>query len=282
MFERIYIPTVNRVNNQITYNSLPDSLKERVVFVVQAWEREKYSFPAEYLVLPPDIKVGEKYALAKTRAMIYYHGVGTQYCVFDDDLRFYRRNTRYWSSTSNMEKSKRLFIERDFYDMFDFFESALKDNVSVGCTGTLNKIPTGVQYRNNACMAGAFFIDGTVITKEVLDTIPLTSVNTAEDVLFTLALLTKGHSNILSEEFLLDNGSGKEKKLVSDFWESVEQDGSFDDYTKLMKLFPSIITIVNNTTGYKGFCKTRISWKKAYELGQANKSCKTSLKDFFL
>ena len=35
MIEKIFIPTVTRMDNQITYDNLPDELKKRVVFVVQ-------------------------------------------------------------------------------------------------------------------------------------------------------------------------------------------------------------------------------------------------------
>ena len=38
MIDKIFIPTVNRIDNQITYNALPDELKRQVVFVVQSWE----------------------------------------------------------------------------------------------------------------------------------------------------------------------------------------------------------------------------------------------------
>ena len=36
MIERIFIPTVHRVDQQITFNNLPDELKGRVTMVVQA------------------------------------------------------------------------------------------------------------------------------------------------------------------------------------------------------------------------------------------------------
>jgi hypothetical protein len=35
---KIFIPTVNRVNQQITYDGLPDELKSKLTFVVQAWD----------------------------------------------------------------------------------------------------------------------------------------------------------------------------------------------------------------------------------------------------
>jgi hypothetical protein len=55
MINKIYIPTVCRVDNQITYNNLPKELQKKVVFVVQEWERNQYKIDAEYFVLPSDI-----------------------------------------------------------------------------------------------------------------------------------------------------------------------------------------------------------------------------------
>ena len=55
--DKIYILTCRRVDDQITYNALPQKLKEKVCFVVQDWEREQYNYDAEYLVLPKDIQI---------------------------------------------------------------------------------------------------------------------------------------------------------------------------------------------------------------------------------
>jgi len=108
VIERIYIPTVNRVNNQITYNGLPDSLKEKVVFVVQEWERPQYTYPAQYLVLPPHITLSNYLAIAETRKEIYYAGRNQKYAVLDDDIIFIKRNSKYWKDDiSNMQKSRR-------------------------------------------------------------------------------------------------------------------------------------------------------------------------------
>ena len=69
MIEKIYIPTLHRIDNQVTYNNLPDSLKKKVVLVVQEWERDQYDYDVEYLVLPPEINKDDRYCLAKTRTL---------------------------------------------------------------------------------------------------------------------------------------------------------------------------------------------------------------------
>ena len=40
MIDTIYILTVNRPDNQITFNNLSEKYQKKVVMVVQAWERE--------------------------------------------------------------------------------------------------------------------------------------------------------------------------------------------------------------------------------------------------
>ena len=41
---KIYIPTFRRVDNQKTFNNLPDKYKEKVIMVVQEQERDQYKY----------------------------------------------------------------------------------------------------------------------------------------------------------------------------------------------------------------------------------------------
>ena len=52
---KIYIPTFRRVDQQITFNSLPDKYKEKVVMVVQRQERDLYDYDCEYMVVDDNI-----------------------------------------------------------------------------------------------------------------------------------------------------------------------------------------------------------------------------------
>ena len=53
---KIYIPTLGRVDNQITFDNLPDKHKEQVVFVVQEHERQKHKRDVEYMVVGDNIR----------------------------------------------------------------------------------------------------------------------------------------------------------------------------------------------------------------------------------
>ena len=106
MIERIYIPTVRRANNQITYNNLPEELQKRVIMVVDPNERNQYTYDCEYLEVPEEF-LGTWTQLAQTRKFIHKHAGPIKYCVADDDIIIRKRNSKYWSDISDMEKSKR-------------------------------------------------------------------------------------------------------------------------------------------------------------------------------
>ena len=118
---KIYIPTYKRVENQITFDSLPDKYKEKTILVVQEHERPLHKHDVEYLI------VGDNIGIAKTRKEIIYHAGKSRFCLYDDDVKFYRRNIKYTGQESDMEGSKRLMNEKDFDEMFDLFNSWMDD-----------------------------------------------------------------------------------------------------------------------------------------------------------
>ena len=65
--DRIYIPTFRRVNEQKTFERLPDKYKEKVIMVVQKDERPQYKYDVEYL------EVDNLIGIAATRNEIYNH-----------------------------------------------------------------------------------------------------------------------------------------------------------------------------------------------------------------
>jgi chaperonin GroEL (HSP60 family) len=106
--DKIYIPTLGRHDNQITYNHLPQKWKDITIMVIQEKEKHLYDYDCEYLVVDNDI------GIAKTRETIYRLAGKTRYMIIDDDITFKRRNRRYYGLESNMEKSKRDFIDSDY------------------------------------------------------------------------------------------------------------------------------------------------------------------------
>lgn len=286
--DKIFIPTVHRVDNQITLETLPEKYKKLVCLVVQAWERPQYTYDCEYLVLPdtPEYHFSDYYCLPKTRSFIYDHGKDMKYCVFDDDLKFCRRNSKYFGGASNMETSKRFLTEDDFDDMFSLFDSWLaRSDVTVcGCSQVENPPSGSFQavdfdrvecYRNNTSLTSAYWINGTHF-KDILPDMDLCSVRVGEDVCFLLSLLTRGFGNRVSGEFVIYNTSNNNKKMKSAVWDEQTYEQTQKDHQYLEKMFPGIFKILYDkdgnrmSGGYRDFGKSKIEWSKAFKPSQNN------------
>jgi hypothetical protein len=283
MIEKIFIPTVCRADRQVTYNSLPKSLQEKVVFVVQAWEREQYKYDAEYLVLPEDITLDCYNALSRTRRLIYEAGKNIQYCMIDDDFTFLRRNAKYWTGESNMEKSKRKCTDDDMFDMFAKFQEWLDSGVTVCGCGMSASFPDSKEYIDNTSVCGSYWINGKDFA-EHLDDMHLTKVRTAEDDLLLLGLLTRGYRTRKSNEFIFDNHSVADANEKSAIWDAAEFESVHNDHKFIQSLYPKYFKILYDENGkreaggYRDFGKRSIKWKQAYKDSQ---NTNTTLDAFF-
>lgn len=283
MIDKIFIPTVNRVDKQVTYNNLSEDLKKRVTMVVQSWEADEYDYPCEYLVLPEDIHFEDYYAIAKTRQHIYSAAEGIKYAILDDDLIFYRINSKYVTGISNMEKSKRVATADDLNEMFSIFDKwlDLNDVSFCGC-GNVGNPPQSRPYRNNTCVSSCFWINGKDIQEE-LPNLDLTSVGVFEDTYFVLQLLLKGYGNRVSSEFVYSNLSVTKKNYFSDIWDNQESENTLRDYRIIEDNTQGTFKIVYSRDGssvqggFRDSVKTKIHWNKAYALSKAA----LNLEDFF-
>ncbi len=285
MIDRIFIPTVNRTDSQITFDNLPNKYKSIVTLVVQAWEKSQYDYDCDYLVLPdtPEYHFSDYYCLPKTRKFIYEQGRNLKYCIFDDDIKFARRNAKYFGGQSNMEKSKRYLNDDDFDEMFNLFDRWLDDVTVCGCSqmenppnGSFKKVDFDRMecYRNNSSLTSAYWINGSHFT-DILDDMDLTSVRVGEDVCFLLNLLTRGYKNRVSGEFVIYNSSNN-KKMKSSVWDQQTYEQTQKDHERLQKMFPGIFTILYDENGnrlsggYRDQGKSKIEWSKAFNYRSDN------------
>ena len=282
MIERIFIPTVNRADNQIAYNNLPDVLKQRVIMVVQAWERDKYQYPCEYLILPEDITLDDYYCLPKTRKFIYEAGQNMKYAILDDDLTFGRRNAKYWTGKSNMKMSKRKATEADVLEMFDVYSKWLDEPTVTVCGCCQAGFPPHYnEYSNNASLTGALWINGNDF-KDLLPEFELTRTKVAEDTVFLLSLLSRGCGNRVSQEFIFFNHSVLSKNIKSTVWDEQTFEATHRDHKIIESMFPGIFTILYDNNGerveggYRNYGKTRTDWNKAFGSHQ-----RRNLENFF-
>lgn len=278
MIEKIFIPTVRRVENQITFNNLPDFLKKKVVMVVQAWERDQYHYDCEYLVLPDtdEYHFSHYYCLAKTRKYIYNTAKKLKYAVIDDDITFYRRNRKYFGAESSMEKSRRIATDNDLIEMFSLFSNWLDlDHITVCGCGHVENPPSSKEYSENTSLGSALWINGRDFA-HILDTLDITSVKASEDTCFLLSLLTRGYGNRVSSEFVFHNSSAHKKSMKSDVWDAQTHEQTLRDHQHLEKMFPGIYKVVYDENGnrasggYRGFGKSKVFWNKAYKRSNEN------------
>ena len=265
MIEKIYIPTIARSDSQITYNNLPPELQKRVIMVVQHHEREQYNYPVEYL------EVGDNIGIAKTREIIFNHamlsGRDCNYAVIDDDITFSRRNSKYWSKTDNMEKSKRYCTENDVLEMFEQFDSWLESGYTlVGC-GHPEHPPSDTQYTDHKTQGSCGWYNGKLLHK-ALPEIDLCHVEIAEDMYLLLELFTKGHRNRVSNEFVFHNNSVYKKSLKSEIWDNQDKMHSLEQWKKIEAKFPEFVTVLGTDGGFRAHVKVRVKWRKAYRSSQ--------------
>jgi hypothetical protein len=273
MIKKIFIPTVNRVENQATFNSLSDELKQRVTFVVQAWEADKYKYEADYYVLPdtPDYHYKNLYCVPRTRKLIYELGKGMKYSVIDDDLVIIRRNTKYFGLPSSMEKSQRRCNHQDFLDLFNMMDSWLdEEEVTICGLGSRVTPPGNRLFSTNKGINGAYWINGINLANEDFNEWDLLCTSSSEDVNFSLTALSKGFQTRQSSEFVIANNS-VEKNIGSSFWDNHNKETVYKDGLILQSKFPGIFTMLVDENGnrveggHRGFGKNKILWSKAYK-----------------
>ena len=212
MIERIYIPTAKRQDNQITYNNLPDELKAIVIMVLRPEDRLLYNYDCEYLVVPDEM-VGAYTELAQTRKFIHKHAGAIKYAMVDDDIIIKRRNAKYWTGKSNMEKSRRTATPDEILLMYEQVDKWL-DEPAIGVVGlSSSDTPPGDKiYQDTTNVNTYVWYDGRMIS-EVIDEMDITSVRVSEDMLFLYEALSRGINSRKSEEWMFDNRSQVDKNL---------------------------------------------------------------------
>ena len=255
--DKIYIPTFKRHDKQIFFESLPDRLKDKVIFVIQ--KQEEHLFPDKNTLV-----VEDNIGIAKTREIIYKTAGKKRYLVVDDDVLLHRRNATYFSEPSNMEGSKRKLTDNDWNELLRRLNYQ-HDNNHIICGFKFSAIlprfnqPT---FYNGGVFA-IFSIDGEQLNK-VIDEIDFNYVPIQEDVHFNLELLTRGYPNAIMEEFCYH------QKYNNDGGCNTFRTQQMEDMCaeKLNKKFPKYYTIDYSKTSTKrtiGKLRTRVMYSKAYK-----------------
>ena len=270
MIEHIIIPTLGRMDKQVTYNNLPKKYQDKVTFVVQAHEfeemRERYG-PA-VIGLPNNIS-----RIAPTREWIFNKYRECRHMVFDDDLDFVVKEPNPGEGTKWLS---RRFTEQDFDDAFDLMNQWMDDGIVYGGLLPAWVIPDVRQWPIRECqriMTNVFY-DG----PNVPDGIEWNRVAAAEDFDVNLQLLTKGFKNRISAKYMVTCSETNAEGGCST-WRTLEVHN--EAQRKLAELWPDFVKVREKEVPngpWKGQIKlaTTIQHKKAYESSQHQ-----SLEDFF-
>ena len=281
---KIYIPTFRRVDQQITFNSLPDKYKEKVVMVVQRQERDLYDYDCEYMVVDDNI------GLTLTRTHIFANNRNKRFCIVDDDVVFFRRNQKYIKEApdgyvdfkpnmvkvkteSDMDGSKRLMKESDFDEMFIEFNDLFDNGDSYRPHQPIIQVsskeqsqpPVGIRTRTNMAGKSFHFFNGVHIDK-IFDDIDWNMVKVGQDSMWQLELLLHGYQLRLNDIFCFKSLWWQEGG-VSEYRDAKMYN---EEHQKLIKKYPSYCwngnkTIKRDVIGDVIDIKYR--WRKAFKDG---------------
>ena len=185
MLSKIYIPTLGRVDKQITWESLPDFLKEITVLVVQPKEKDLHG-NKPILVLPEN-DIG----ISKTRKWIMDNAGKSIFGMMDDDIRFIKRFSE--------SPTKRPLTQHDWKEFYDVTSEWLQDEVSFVGIRRGNLPPVGKDWIENSETIVVTFYNGSKLPDT--DELNWNHDLLSEDINLHLQLLLKGHKNRVWSKF---------------------------------------------------------------------------------
>lgn len=275
MIDKIVIPTLGRINKQVTYNSLPDSLKSKTFFTVQPHEYDQMHeiYGDKVLKLPDHIK-----RIAPTREWIFNEFKDVRHMVFDDDLEFVVKEPNHGEGTKWLSRK---FTEQDFTDAFNEIDSWMDEGIVFGGMLPAWVIPDKAQWpiRENQRMMTNWFFDGPSIPRDL----QWCRVDSGEDFDINLQLLTRGFMNRVHAKYMVTCSATQSDGGCST-WRDLELHNKCQ--LELKKLWPDFISVKEKdvTSGpWKGKKKLvlTIQHKKAYESSQKKPVETNSLDEFF-
>ena len=266
MIEKIYIPTLGRVDAQITYDGLSQKYKDIVTLVVTKSERPLHKRDCNYLVTEDNV------GIANTRRQIMYDAGKINFAMIDDDATFFYRDRNY--KEKNLP-SKESFTDKHFDDMFDTFDEWLSSGyIHCGCRLSDTFPFLDSDYDDNNRISDAHFINGNILST-FIDDIDLTR-EYVEDFHFIFQYLSRGYKNRLSGRYtikplryqgggcqLSGRTVGMEKKI----------------FKKLQSEYPEYIRLKESKMNIGSYSFV-IKWKKMYKDGVIKRQADKNLNKF--
>jgi hypothetical protein len=250
----IYILTLGRAGNQVTWSNLPNNVKKNTRLVVQSFEKDLYR-DLPIVVLPDHIK-----NLPDTRQwLMYEHGhTSDKVAMLDDDLRFFKRRK---DDREKFEKADATDIE----ELFSAISEGLDTHSHVGVLSREGGNRVVEAFKETTRMSRVLAYNVSIAKKLG---ILFNRVLLPEDFDTTLQYLYKGHKNKVLCNWVHDQGGSNAVGGCSTY-------RSLDVHNKHMihfgTLHPNIVSVVEKTTKTAWGGGTRmdviIQWKKALGKG---------------
>jgi len=255
----IVINTLGRINKQVTYNNLPPSIRDMVLFSVQQQEYPQYLTAGfstnQLLVLPTEIT-----NLTATRQWLIENVLTRFLIIMDDDLTFFTRKEE--TGAKKLYKMTPAEHEQMFQDMLEFLEMYPMVGIS-SREGNQNE-PLNVKLVGRSMRI--FGLDLDVVRSNGFR---FDRTKTKEDMDMTLQILRAGYRNAVFYQYANDHGSSNAAGGCSNYrtLELMKEDAHV-----LAGLHPGFVTVVEKSTktSWNGMTRTdvRVAWKKAYESSQ--------------
>lgn len=254
----IYIPTYQRVDVQTTLERIPKSSgvdKGRVVLVATKKEAKKLEKRWEVPVLVQPDTISN---IAQKRAWIIEQCRHERMIMLDDDLRFCYRpsfSSPKLITVDNMhEGANRAWLN---------VERALEHFAHVGVGARMGANSKTFRWSiNSRCM----YVLG--YQTKVIQKCKLGSMDTREDMDYTLQLLQKGFRNLVSYRLLVDQTFAKAGGMTEE--RTIEK--SNKDAHRLAKRYEGIVEAVEKQ--YKESIprtEVRVAWRKAFNKEASSK-----------
>lgn len=256
----ILIPTLGRAHRQITFQNLPQKIREHVYLVVQLEDYKKHKLAYDHItdriiVLPPHINT-----IAQTRAWIMdTPAFSDTVIMLDDDLVFSARREDEPTKFRSMEKED---YGAMFYDLSELIERYPMGGVShrEGANRNTEEIlPFGRSMR----VLGF----NRPMIKEL--GIEFGRIELMEDFDVTLQLLRKGFPNPILNMWVHNQGGSDTSGGCSTFRTPELQ---AECANKLAELHPGFVKVVEKSTktSWGGGTRTDVTvyWKRAFQSGQ--------------
>lgn len=252
----IYIPTMGRIYNQITWDNMPKELKPITTLVCPSSEYEKHR------ALGRNVMVCDEHGIGNVRQFLCEQNQ-RYILMLDDDQMFFQ-----WKSSEDYHLVK--CTDEQFIQLYHDIHKLLMEGhpfVGIGSRqGNNNHFPQRIVENCRNC--NSYGIDTEVLYDY---DIKFNALPLMEDFHVQLSLLTNGFKTLcITDRVWNQYGSGakggcstyRTKELQEQAAKGLKE--AFSDFVKLV--------IKKNKTGWEGLenrTDVIVSWKKAYEYGRS-------------